>query len=358
MKITLHLTILILAIALRTSNCYAQELFNFEPDERIFTVYALMNGAGFSHDNLTPHDIRLEVTNYLDTTLSPEIKDKIKRFYYSHGYQNDSVVQFWHYTRYLLWLSPPPEFNILCDTCHFTHIKWAGFDSLIREFYNSANINYLFESYYNRLKNENLKYKPYADSALNCITRFCRLPKTYYEEIADEIRFNVNPLMSSWTAQTENINGVIYLINGPAAETDTPSIKAFLHEPLHHVVNPIVNNDSIYVDKTQVLYDYALKNGLKKSNAYSYWEYVVIESYVRFLTHYINYLFNTHDIQELEKKIKGDYNLGFLLVPYIYEQIDKYSKTSMDLNDFYMKLMSEMDIEKEKKRFMVTFNRD
>ena len=145
-----HVTILILVLSsllLTAQEKNAKELFSFKPDERVFTVYALMNGAGYFHDHLGADKIRVEVTEYLDSNITPELKKKIKDFYYAHGYENDSSIHFWNYTKYALWLSEPPDFNVICDSCPKIVNEWTGFNTLIQEFYQEANIKELFHQY-------------------------------------------------------------------------------------------------------------------------------------------------------------------------------------------------------------------
>jgi len=55
-----------------------KEFFVFKPDIRLFTTYAFMNAAGFSHDwNEKMHPIRIEIRNHLDTVLDNDYKNKI-----------------------------------------------------------------------------------------------------------------------------------------------------------------------------------------------------------------------------------------------------------------------------------------
>jgi hypothetical protein len=50
--------------------------------------------------------------------------------------------------------------------------------------------------------------------------------------------------------------------------------------------------------------------------------------------------------------VYGDYDLGFILMPYIYEHIEEYKTSDISLSDFYVSLMKNLDIEKEKKRIV------
>jgi hypothetical protein len=311
-----------------------------------------MNGAGYYFDYLEPDKIRHEVTDYLDTTISPELKQKIQNFYYSHGYKNDSSVEFWSYTVGALWLSQPPDFYIKNDSCpDYLKTSWAGFDTLVNEFYTSANIGALFDKYYLELKNLNLKSKPYADSAIFCISDFCKLNDNYFKAVSNKTIVNSNPLMSHWTAQTEIINDDCYYIMGLGKETDIQTMEGFLHESLHYVIDPIVDSNKYLLTSTE-LFDFSVEKGLNKLYGYNTWRIIVIESYVRFLTHYIYYQYSSHDLEKLEKMVYSDYDLGFILMPYIYEHIEGYKTSDISLSDFYVSLMKNLDIAKEKKRII------
>ena len=63
-----------------------KELFNFEPDLRIFTAYAFLNACGFNHDWLKMDTIRVLTRNYLDSILQMRRRQSAIVLEYYPGY--------------------------------------------------------------------------------------------------------------------------------------------------------------------------------------------------------------------------------------------------------------------------------
>ncbi len=99
--------------SVNTQNDNKGGFFVFEPDSRLFTSYAFMNAAGYSHDwNKTMHPIRVEIRNYLDSMLTDSYKTKIRQYFDKLG-----GGDFYGYGVYAINSKFPPEFGLICDTC-------------------------------------------------------------------------------------------------------------------------------------------------------------------------------------------------------------------------------------------------
>jgi len=100
--------LLVIFFGLTVTKSIAQndrQIFNFESDIRIFTVYAFFNASGFNHDWLEMHPLRVEIRAYLDSVLKDDYKLKIK------AYNNRVGLNWAECGIYALHLEMAPPFN-------------------------------------------------------------------------------------------------------------------------------------------------------------------------------------------------------------------------------------------------------
>lgn len=324
------------------------ELFVFDPDERLFTVFAFMNAAGFDGEwrKAGMHPIRKEISEYVKAKLDSNFQKKIREFHFSHDQGS-----WTGYVPYALLTNKPPDFEINYDPQTTKGGKdiendYQGLSELLAIFYHQAEINKLWKKYRPLLQAENEKYKPFALKALDDIIKYCRADQDFYLRKARKIHFAIYPLMSYFTAQTAEVNGEIYIIHGPSEGEPAPS--AFYHEALHHLIDPLTEKYLEIVNQSKEL----LPVSKEKSNlGYSDWQDVVNESFVRTIDKTLEgKLFNS-TTEEVLKSIENEYKLGFILSLYIHENLSKYEKGNESFAEYFPKLISGIDVKAEKQRW-------
>ncbi|HAQ37824.1 MAG TPA: hypothetical protein DCX89_03530 [Saprospirales bacterium] len=337
------LTLILFACASK-KNVVEDNFFVFEPDIRLFTSYAFMNAAGYNHDwNPTMHPIRTEVRNYLDSILPESYKNEIRQYYEKAG-----GGDFYAYGAYAINSNNPPNFGLICDSCQnesFTRLE--GYDSILADFYQKAQVEKLWKRQYKKLLEINLKYKPYADVAIRQITSYCRTDSNYFRNHANgRFYYQQIPLMSHFTAFFNESNGDYWVISGPMPGEPDPS--AFYHEPLHEIVNPIVDrNEQINQRITGLV---ALSQE-KLQGDYNDVSSLLCESFVRTIDRILCAKHNNLTPGELLKKVEDEYRLGHILVFYLLEHLPEYEASGKTLEEFYPQLISSVDIDYEKKRW-------
>jgi hypothetical protein len=320
------------------------EFFVFEPDIRLFTSYAFMNAAGYNHDwNETMHPIRIEIREYLDSVLTKEFKTKINNYYKQLG-----SGDFYGYGAYALNSKFPPEFGLICDTCSDEYLnKFIGYDVLLQEFYAEAEIHKLWTQYRDKLKEINLQYKPFAETALKQITEYCRVDSDYFKNsVSGHFYYQEIPLMSYFTAFFHETDNDYWIISGPSSGAPGPG--AFYHESLHRIINPIVENNSELNNKIKDLVPLSQQ---KLKGNYNSDISILCESFVRTIDKILSlkYYKNTED--ELHKMIEDEYKLGHILCFYLLENLSKYENSDHTLEEYYPELISNINIEFEINRW-------
>lgn len=320
------------------------EFFVFEPDIRLFTSYAFMNAAGYSHDwNSTMHPIRVEVREYLDSILTDDYKQKIHSYYEKSG-----GGDFYGYGVYAIKSKNPPDFGLLCDTCKNEEIsRFVSYDSLLQDFYEKAKIPELWKRYHHRLYEINLQYKPFAGIAIKQITDYCRVDSGYFRNKTNgKFYYQQIPLMSFFTAFFHETESDYWVISGPSKGEADPS--AFYHEPLHKIINPIVES---YPELNIRINDLVGLSQEKLKGDYNNTSSLICESFVRTIDRILCARYDKLQEDELREKVEDEYRLGHILSLYLLENLPAYEAGNKTLKDYYPELISNIDVTHEKERW-------
>ncbi len=347
-KLNLFLLIVLIFFSCREDVERRSDFFVFDADERVFTAFAFMNAAGFDGEwrKAGMNPLRIDIRDSVRMKLEFDYIDKITKFHF--GRSRGSWVG---YADYALVTEGPPEFKLHYDSLTTENISGIlenheGLNKLLAEFYQKAGIKSLWKKYRPVLNETNYKYKPYADSALSHLVKFCRLIPDYFTKRARRIHFMVCPQMSYFTAQQNTINGDLYIISGP---TDgKPGPAAFYHEALHEVINPITEKYKYHVDKSDWLFPLAKESG---DLGYDTWESIVNESFVRTIDKILQGKLYGYDRDKIRETIKEEYNLGFILSMHIFGKMDDYLESDKTLEEYYPAIISSIDIINETERW-------
>ena len=245
----------------------------------------------------------------------------------------------------------PPDFGLTCDSClNEDLVKFEGYDSLLYDFYERAKIAGLWKNYYPRLLEINLKYKPFAETAIKQITEYCRVDSNYFRDKANgRFHYQQIPLMSYFTAFFHETGSDYWVISGPSTGEADPS--AFYHEPLHKIINPIVEENPEINLKIQDLCNLAQE---KLKGDYNDITPLICESLVRTIDRILCAQYNNRQGNELREKVEDEYRLGHILSFYLLENLPAYEAGSKTMKEYYPELISKIDITHEKERW-VTF---
>lgn len=346
MKITLLFAVTFIStLALQAQTI--DSLFEFNADVRLFTAYAFMNAAGNDDEwrQAGMHPIRIDVRKDLEGRLDSTFLKKIRDFNFSH-YRGS-----WPgYGPYALMTSGPPDFQVSFDPstsdedCRNIEKGYAGLSSLLAEFYKKANIAKLWEKYRPPIQTQNNLRKPFAQRALDDIISYCRLNKDFFSRNANRIHFQFAPLLSYFTAETEKVNGDIYIIAGP--QESQPDESEFYHEALHHVINPLV--DRLDTNTTRRFCDlFRLADSTSKAGYAQFYE-----GFVRTLDKVIGGMRFGESDSTIVANVTNEYKLGFVLCLSIYEQLKQYEASRMTFAEYFPKIIANIDVARERQRWL------
>ena len=319
--------------------------FVFDADERLFTVHAFMNVGGydmeFNDDGM--HPIRTEIRALLKERLPQAYQDSIRSYYANHKHSLGD------YGTYAFALTSAPTFGLKFDS--LTSSPWAsrdieglpGLDRHLRAFYRRAKIGALWQQYRPRLQEQHDKYRPYASVALEHLQAYVRVEQLPFNEQRGKLITAFSPLLSHFQAFTVTVNGDVYLVFGP--QPSEPSPSSYYHEAAHHFTDPIVERYHSELERLSPLL--ALAQEQEGSVSYN----VVEESLVRTIDVILTgRLFNSPE-EKVRQRIENEYRLGFILCPYLYENLPAFEASDLSLEAYFPKLLSGLDVEKEKQRW-------
>lgn len=320
--------------------------FDFTADVRLFTAYAFMNAAGNDGEwrSAGMHPIRIAVRRDLEGRLDSAFLHKIREFNFSHN--RGSWIT---YGPYALITDGPPDFRVSYDPSTSEDAKQveedcAGLSELLAKFYRKADIAHLWEKYRPLIQAENDRFKPFAPGALDDIESYCRLQKGYFARISKRMHFQFSPLMLYFTGQTVKVNDEIYIIAGP--QEGEPDESSFYHETLHHVISPLTAAlDSVTMRRFSDLF------ALAKSRShfgYSHFD----DSFVRTLDYVIGGKRRGSPDSLIAANVTHEYKFGFVLCLVVYEQLKQYEASEMTFAQYFPKIITNIDIDREKQRWL------
>lgn len=152
--------------------------------------------------------------------------------------------------------------------------------------------------------------------------------------------------MSHFTAFFNEAGSDYWVISGPSAGEPDPS--AFYHEPLHKIINPIVESNANLTERLVVLVELAQQ---QLKGDYNNATHLVCESFVRAIDRVLYGRHNHLKTDELRQIIDDEYRLGHILTFYLLENLPEYEASGKTLKEYYPILISNIDVEREKARW-------
>lgn len=300
----------------------------FENDIRLFTLYAFMNYTGYGNESNSSgfSEVRTKVIEDLDK-MNLKLAD--------NKYYSNKDVQFSYYRNTLRDMGSAPDFDIIG---HKGNILESLLDlpSSLKEFYLKADIESLYNKYRPYYSAELKKIEDKSLTAIVVINNFLKIDNEDIPNIDIEINLlDVYDRNASFVS-VDKYKGNAVITLGPSKE---PDVQSVIHEYLHCIINPIVNNLQSEVNKLS----YKTKEIPTYSQAelyYKDWSSNVEESIVEALEYRA---IGGNRKASIEKAMDD----GFLLTQYFDERFEEFKDYKGNLNDFIKLLLQDYYINKK-----------
>lgn len=294
----------------------------FENDLRLFTLYAFMNYTGYydASNNSESSNVR--------TMLMEDLK-KMNLKLSDNKYYLNKDIQSSYYRNALRDLGSAPKFEIIGHKGNIINCLLDLPESL-KEFYLKADIENLYIKYEHYFNNELKKIEDKSLTALVILNNYLKINNEDVPSINVEINLlDAYGKGSSFTSVDK--------YKGNAVITLVPSkdqyIQGVVHEYLHCIINPIIDNLQGEVNKLS----YKSKEIPSDSQAYLYykdWSANVGESIVKALEYRVVGGNRKASVENAEAE-------GFILTQYFDERFDEFKNYNGSLNNFIEYLLQD-----------------
>lgn len=299
-----------------------KQKITFENDIRLFTLFAFANYTGYNDENGSSgfHQVRRLVREDL-SKMNLSLSDK--------NYYTNRKVPISYYRNSLRDMGAAPNFDIIGCKGNIPE-GLSDLPKHLREFYIKADIESLYK-----------KYKPYYDTEINkieddsltalvLINNFLKIDINDIPSLCIEVNLLESYGRNTGFGLVDKYKGKGVMVIGPSTEPDTQNI---VHEYLHAVINPVLDNLSADVNKLS----YKMKAVPQNSQAklyYSEWVSIVEESIVRAVDYRTT---GNSRKSTIDKAVKD----GFILTDYFDKRFDEYKDYNGSLSSFIKMLLND-----------------
>ncbi len=295
----------------------------FKNDIRLFAVMAALNAAGFDYE--APGKkmlwVRRSIRQELQA-LDPELATKLRAFYTEHRTSLAPEKQQAPYISLALFLSGPPDFQLAVEEKGLPGnvLRVRGFENLVRDFYQKANIENLWQRYQKDYLEELKAYRDVLKKAIQQTLQYFRIPA----RIALDRHMIVSPdlLNIQDVVNARNFKRVYYITIGPSQDPFN-SYPQLQHEYLHSLIDPLIEKFETRLRKHQGLLELALRQPQFKTKYQNQFSLIVTESLIESI------LLRLHSPRDLKRKMAELFRQGLIFVLYFHQQLLSYEQAEM-----------------------------
>lgn len=297
------------------------------PDERIFTLFAALNAAGFDreYEGMEMSPIRQQVRVSLSKKDLPSLT-QLKPFF-------DHVPDF-HLVVWALQRGNPPAFGraeagwwVSTSAANF-----KGLDKALEEFYYEADISTLWQEVQPAYQAEIDQWQSLAKQSLADIQIYLRTNNMPFRQVV----IIPNLLDAHYSGTGPLVGDIAYVVSGPT-ETELSLLGLIEHEVLHSVIGPILDQQIKQIPNST---SRRLYTTLKETmpSGYGTWASVLEES----LNRAINLrMLDDDDLraQQLERLE----SIGFLLIKPFDAALATYEQSGEPFEQYLPTLLASLD---------------
>ena len=308
------------ARAQSTETAEALANIKFTADVRVFTVMAALNAAGFDHEtsgremSVVRQLIRRETEKFDSALLG-----KLRTFYSSHNLTTEASDQQVAYTSLALLLSGPPEFQVTVQEVELPEdVKQIlGFEKLVKEFYEKANIESLWQSQQPAYEEELTSYQTVVKDLIAQTLDYFRIPPRV---VLDREIILIPDLLNAKTiVNVRNLDLVYYVVVGPTDEA-AENHHQIQHEYLHFLIDPLIEKFGMALIEHGDLLELAHAQPQLKPQFQNKFFLLVAESLIETV------LLRLHDPENSDRELIRLFRQGLIFAPYFSRELKRYEQ--------------------------------
>lgn len=304
------------------------EYVRLQADERLFTLFAALNAAGYDEENneLGMSEVRRQVRAAL--AGRGEVTSPLRPYL--------AMCRTIHVSQCATWIlqrGPAPDFARAVDgwALNAPAFPFLGFDRALAAFYRQTDIARLWAAQRPAYEAEIARYRSLATPAVDEVFAYLRItaPPTAGVVVLP------NLLDAYWRGYGPRVGDLSYVVMGPAVE---PNVGLIQHEALHPILNPLVDAHLAAVERGQADRLFA---ALKPRVAAGYrtWPNILHESVIRAVE------VRLADPNDRERLIRQEEAAGFPLVRPLAGRLAEYEAGGQTIAAFMPRLLDALNDE-------------
>lgn len=295
-------------------------------DERLFTLFAALNAAGYDEENNEQgmSDVRWQVRAAL--AGKGEVTSPLRPYL--------AMCRFIHVSQCATWIlqrGPAPDFDRAVEgwTLDAPAFPFLGFDRALAAFYRQADIAGLWAAQRPAYDAEIARYRDLVTPAVAEVLAYLKLAQPPTEGVV----VLPNLLDAYWRGYGPRVGDLSYVVMGPAVE---PNVGLIQHEAMHPLLNPLVDAHLGAVERDQADRLFA---ALKPRVAAGYrsWPNILHESVIRAVE------VRLAAPAERERLIRQEKAAGFPLVRPLAGRLAEYEAGGQTIAEFMPRLLDALN---------------
>lgn len=295
-------------------------------DERIFTLFALLNAAGYDAENFNQpfHPVRAAVREYVAARPLPNLNRWRTQLSFMHSYT---------FVEWVLHYGQPPEFPRLVSGWHSSapaFLFW-GLEGELRQFYHAAEIDALWQNLQPEYEAEAERYRAATHPAIEQMLAYTRLENSPIGHIV----VIPNLLDAHWRGYGPHISNTAYVVIGPTG--DAPDVGLIQHEALHSLLGPLIEANWQVIEPNQAERLFNRLRAEVDAKSYGTWPAILEESVINA----VGVRLTAPEGRALAQQ--NDEARGFWLTGPLAEKLLEYEQSSATLADFMPELLQALN---------------
>ena len=313
-------------------------------DVRMFTVLAAINLAGYD-DGLNAEAVSPVRTALREdlASMDSHMRSRLSTFY-EQNEQGDPELDLSQYISFALMCGEPPYFDLKAEVPTDLPVDIRairGFSRLLREFYEVADIEFLWQKYRPAYEAEMLRHQDALIEAVFEINGYLRMPTSSPETRGFRVYFDL--LAASGNINMRSYGGDVKIVIHTSSETHAEEIRAAY---LLHQLDRLSIRYSDAVARKETLSRFAMF-APALDNAYkTNFQLLVTKS----LAHAVQTRMRYEPEERKVRRIGEHLRQGFILAPYFYEKLAEYEKQPQSFRRYYETMIGDINVRQESAR--------
>ncbi len=313
-------------------------------DIRMFTVMAAINVGGYDEglnaEAVSP--VRNALRDDLES-MDSGMRTRLQT-YYEQKKQPDPELDLSQYISFALMCGEAPFFDLKAEVPTDLPIDVRpirGLSALLREFYDVADIEQLWQKYLPAYENEMLRYQEALIEAVYEINGYLRMPASSRETRGFRVYFDL--LAAPGSTNMRAYGGDVKVVIHSSTELRTDEIRAAY---LLHQLDRLSIRYSEAVARKENLSRFAMFAPALENAYKTNFQLLVTKS----LAHAVQTRMRYEPEEGKRQRIGEHLRQGFILAPYFYEKLAEYEKQPQSFRRYYEEMIDDINMRHEAER--------